>query len=113
MCSTGLEQELERDLEASRVAVRALASQRASLANEAAAAEAQAAVAQRRIPELENDKKAAAAARVRQPLLVLAPVAISLPYLLCATAAHLATPGPRKHRYWLTSLRVTFPGCCL
>ncbi|KAL0028763.1 hypothetical protein WJX79_005643 [Trebouxia sp. C0005] len=55
--------ELERDLEASRVAVRALASQRAGLANEAAAAEAQAAVAQRRIPELENDKKAAAAAR--------------------------------------------------
>jgi len=47
------------------VAVRALASQRAGLANEAAAAEAQAAVAQRRIPELENDKKAAAAARVR------------------------------------------------
>jgi hypothetical protein len=46
------------------VAVRALASQRAGLANEAAAAEAQAAVAQRRIPELENDKKAAAAARV-------------------------------------------------
>ncbi|DBA83906.1 TPA: hypothetical protein ACH3X1_006411 [Trebouxia sp. C0004] len=55
--------DLERDLEASRVAVRALATQRASLANEAAAAEAQAAVAQRRIPELENDKKAAAAAR--------------------------------------------------
>lgn len=54
------------------MAVRALASQRAGLANEAAAAEAQAAVAQRRIPELENDKKAAAAARVRcialQPL---------------------------------------------
>ena len=46
------------------MAVRALASQRAGLANEAAAAEAQAAVAQRRIPELENDKKAAAAARV-------------------------------------------------
>ncbi|KAL0047708.1 hypothetical protein WJX82_009972 [Trebouxia sp. C0006] len=55
--------ELERDLEASRVSLRALASQRAGLANEAAAAEAQAAVAQRRIPELENDKKAAAAAR--------------------------------------------------
>ena len=57
-------QELERDLEASRLAVRALASQRASLANEAGAAETQAAVAQRRIPELETDKKAAAAARV-------------------------------------------------
>ena len=85
MCNTCLQQDLERDLEASRVAVRALASQRASLANEAAAAEAQAAVAQRRIPELENDKKAAAAARVRQPLLVPTPVAISLPYLLHIT----------------------------
>ena len=57
-------QELERDLEASRVAVRALANQRASLANEAGSAEGQAAAAQRRIPELDADKKAAAAARV-------------------------------------------------
>ena len=45
--------------------MRALASQRASLCNEAGAAEGQAAAAQRRIPELETDKKAAAAARVR------------------------------------------------
>lgn len=44
--------------------MRALASQRASLANEAGGAEGQAAAAQRRIPELEADKKAAAAARV-------------------------------------------------
>ena len=44
--------------------MRALAGQRAALANEAGAAEAQAAAAQRRIPELEADKKAAAAARV-------------------------------------------------
>lgn len=57
-------QELERELEASRLAVRALASQRASLANEVGNAEGQAAAAQRRIPELEADKKAAAAARV-------------------------------------------------
>lgn len=57
-------QELEESVEASRVGVRALANHRAALANEAAACEAQAAVARRRIPELEADKKTAAAARV-------------------------------------------------
>ena len=57
-------QELEDRLEASRVSVRALANHRAALANEAAAAEAQAAAARRRIPELEAEKKTAAAARV-------------------------------------------------
>lgn len=60
-------QELEEGLEASRVGVRGLATHRAALANEAAAVEAQAAAARRRIPELEADKKTAAAARV-QPL---------------------------------------------
>ena len=57
-------QELAEGVEASRVGVRALANHRAALANEAAAGEAQAAVARRRIPELEADKKTAAAARV-------------------------------------------------
>lgn len=57
-------QELEDGVETSRVEVRALANRRAALANEAAAGEAQAAVARRRIPELEADKKTAAAARV-------------------------------------------------
>ena len=62
-------QELEKELESSRMAVRALAGQRAALANEAGSAEAQAAAAQRRIPELEADKKAAAAARVHSMLI--------------------------------------------
>lgn len=64
MCVSMCQQELERELEGSRLAVRALASQRAALANEVGNAEGQAAAAQRRIPELEADKKAAAAARV-------------------------------------------------
>ena len=57
-------QELEDGVEASRVSVRSLANHRAALASEAAAGESQAAVARRRLPQLEADKKTAAAARV-------------------------------------------------
>lgn len=56
-------QELLSSLDGARSHAHAAATRRASLANDAHAAEEQAAVAKRRVPELEAKKKAAAAAR--------------------------------------------------
>lgn len=58
-------QAVEGDAENARVAARALAGQRAGFLAEARAAEEAALAARQRIPELEAEKRAAAAARVQ------------------------------------------------
>ncbi len=64
----GVMQAVEGDAESARVAARALAGQRAGFLAEARAAEEAAVAARQRIPELEAEKRAAAAARVRTSL---------------------------------------------
>lgn len=56
---------MEREAERARLAARALAGQRAGFSAEARAAEEAALAARQRVPELEAEKRAAAAARVR------------------------------------------------
>ncbi len=60
-------QDLLHEVDAARVTAWDAGTRRAALAHEAGLAEEQAAVAKRRIPELEAEKKAAAAARVSCP----------------------------------------------
>ena len=62
-------QDLLHEVDAARVTAWDAGTRRAALAHEAGMAEEHAAVAKRRIPELEADKKAAAAARVSLPSL--------------------------------------------
>jgi hypothetical protein len=62
-------QGVEDQMEAARAAARALAGQRAGFLAEARAAEEAALAARQRVPELEAEKRAAAAARV-PPFLV-------------------------------------------
>ena len=62
-------QDLLHEVDAARVTAWDAGTRRAALAHEAGMAEEHAAVAKRRIPELEADKKAAAAARVSLPKL--------------------------------------------
>ena len=57
-------QDLLHEVDAARVTAWDAGTKRAALAHEAGLAEEHAAVAKRRIPELEAEKKAAAAARV-------------------------------------------------
>lgn len=67
-----MRQAAERALEERRAAARALAGQRAALGAEAGAEQERCAAAKRRIPELEAEKRAAAAARVRGCNILLA-----------------------------------------